>query len=243
MRVGTEALLMLAALALYLSDSILLFASNEAALLRGRRGRWRAGFGLDRWRLAGKEPYLPNPFTPQAPLLRLHWRMRAPAAAAAGAPLVLPAELDRFALHAWVSWLCLFVWLPVVLFQPQGLVFTLTAVLVLYLNIVVAMVRLQRCRTAFVLPARDFAVLAFECLVCPPFSINLVRKLSARAGVREDLVSAAMRLLPADALPAFKVQCLRRLDEAIESEGEDSPDWQSLRAGRERFVVAETEEA
>ena len=242
MRVSTEALLLLAALVLYLSDSILFFAGDEAALLRGRRGRWHVGFGLDRWRLAGKEPYLPNPFTPQAPLLRLRWSMRAPGAAPAAEPLHLPPELDRFAAHVGVSWLCLFVLLPIVLFQPQGLGFTLAVLLVFYVNVAAALVRLYRCRSAFALPARDFAVLAFECLACPPFSINLVRKLSARIVVKEDLVSAAMRLLPAEALAGFKAQCLRRVDEEIESAGEDSPARQSLHAGRERFAAAEAEE-
>ena len=242
MRVSTEALLMLAALVLYLSDSILFFAADEAALLRGRRGRWHVGFGLDRWRLAGKEPYLPNPFTPQAPLLRLRWNMRVPGAAAPAAPLLLPPELERFAVHVLVSLGCLFVLLPIVLFQPQGFAFTLAVLLVFYANLAIALVRLYRCRTAFALPARDFAVLAFECLACPPFSINLVRKLSARVVVHEDLVSAAMRLLPAEELPGFKAQCLRRVDEQIESVGEDSPARQSLHAGRERFAVAEIEE-
>src|SRR6185503_1463776 len=104
---------MLLALALYLFDSLLLLSSDEAALLRGWRGRWFAGFGASRWRLAGKEPYVPNPFTPHFPLFRLRWRFVCPVQPVAAAQLLsVPKELSGLGFFVQTSAVCLFLLLP-----------------------------------------------------------------------------------------------------------------------------------
>ena len=241
MRVSTEALLMLVAIALYLFDSSLFLASDEAVLIRGRRGRWLAQVGLDRWRLAGKEPCLPNPATPHLPLFKLRWRFDESTAAVPAPlrPVAVPPELEPFRLHALLSLVCLFVLLPASLFYPQGVEYPIAVVALLYANIVVALLRLFRRRAAFGLSAAQFAGLAFECAACAPFSINLVRKLCARLEVDEDFVRAARRLLPAEALPAVHAQCLRRLDEQIDYAAEGTARMESLVSGRGRFLGSE----
>ena len=93
MTLSTEALLMLVALGLYIFDSSLFLANNEAALLRVQDGRWVARFGLDRWRLGGKEPYIPNPATPHCPLFKLHWRFEDRTGQATRWYAPFPAEL------------------------------------------------------------------------------------------------------------------------------------------------------
>lgn len=239
MRLSTEALLMLVAVALYLFDSLLLLASNEAVLVRGWRGHWFARFGLDRWRLGGKEPYLSNPATPHFPLWRLRWSFDEAAgeAVAPAGPLAVPRELERFKLHALISLILIYGLVPIVLFYPVGIEYPIAVVAVLYLNIVVAIVRLFRVRAAFALSSGQFAVLAFECMACPPFSVNLVRKLCLKLETDEDFTAAATRLLPAEALPAVEAQCLRRLDEQIDYAEEGSNRMNRLLARRRRFVV------
>lgn len=238
MRLSTEALLMLVAVALYLFDSLLLLASNEAVLVRGRRGRWFARFGLDRWRLAGKEPYLSNPATPHFPLWRLRWSFDGPTAAVATPSrlVAVPPALERIKLHVLVSLLSIFVLVPIVLFYPVPVEYPIAVVAILYLNIGIALVRLFRVRADFRLSSGQFAVLAFECMACPPFSVNLVRKLCLRLEADEDFVGAAARLLPAEALPAVETQCLRRVDEQIDYAEEDTDRIRKLFASRRRFV-------
>lgn len=238
MRLSTEALLMLVAVALYLLDSLLLLSSNEAVLVRGWRGRWFARFGLDRWRLSGKEPYLSNPATPHFPLWRLRWSFDGPTA---GAPaptrlVAVPPALERIKLHVLVSLVSIFVLVPIVLFYPVPIEYPIAVVALLYLNIVVALIRLFRVRAHFRLSSGQFAVLAFECMACPPFSVNLVRKLCLRLEADEDFVAAAARLLAAEALRAVDAQCLRRVDEQIDYAEEGSERMRKLLAGRLRFV-------
>ncbi len=239
MRLSTEALLMLVAVALYLFDSLLLLASNEAVLVRGWRGHWFARFGLDRWRLGGKEPYLCNPATPHFPLWRLRWTFDEAAGetVAPARPVAVPPALERFKLHALLSLISIYVLVPIVLFYPVGIEYPIAVVALLYVNIVVAIIRVFRVRADFSLSSGQFAVLAFECMACPPFSVNLVRKLCVKLEIDEDFTAAATRLLPIEAMADVDAQCLRRVDEQIDYAEEGTDRMQKLLAARRRFVV------
>src|SRR5206468_9328667 len=97
-----------ALVALYLKDCLLLLGRDEAVLVRGWRGRWRAGFGLLDWRLRRREPYLCHPFKPWQAVLRLRWD----AAAVPRSTVAAPADMPKSPrLGPWVSliWLMLFV--------------------------------------------------------------------------------------------------------------------------------------
>lgn len=238
MRLGAEAWLMLLAIALYLYDSLLLLASDEAVLVRGWRGRWLARFGANRWKLGGREPRLPNPFTPHLPLFRLGWSFEGvpPQASSAAMPLRVPREVDRLRTFVCVSPICLFVLLPIGLFLPVGTAFTTGAVALLYLNNLVALGLVFRLRRQLHLSTQQFAGLAFECLVCPPFSINLVRKLCARVPAGETFTAAAQRLLLPDELATVHAQCLIRLEEQLAYAPEDSARARALLAEKARFT-------
>jgi len=228
---------MLLAAALYLFDSFWLLASNEAVLVRGWRGRWRAGFGAMRWRLGAREPYLPNPFMPHRPQFRLAWRVDGvePREKAAP-PLQVPAELARFVPFVSGAGVALFVLLPLGLFANLGIGFTLAAVLLLYAINGAALLQLWWLRGPLKLSNPQASQIVFECLVCPPFAVNLVRRLCAKLRHDEDFVSAAERLLrPAD-LAVAQAECLMRVDEQIECEPESSTRLTALHAARGRFV-------
>lgn len=234
---------MLLAGALYLYDSFLLLASNEAVLTRGWRGRWFAGFGALRWRLGSREPYLPNPFTPHRVQVRLAWRFDGiePPASNAPAPLI-PTELAHFAPFVCAAGLALFVLLPLGLFANLGSAFTLAAIVVLYTINIIALVRLWALREGLKLSNRQYSQMAFECFVCPPFAVNLVRRLCAKLQHDEDFVSAAARLLqPADLAEAH-AQCLLRVDEQIECEAEASARLATLQSARHRFLPRDVHE-
>jgi hypothetical protein len=231
--------LILLALGLYLYDSLLLLASDEAVLFQGWRGRWHAGFGADSWRLGRREPLLPNPLTPHRPLFRLRWRFDAPndGVTDAGARLT-PAPLSRLTPFVLGVWFALFVLLPAGLFSPAIGVSIAVAVGFAYLNIVAALVTLAILRARLGLAPSRFAALAIECLLCPPFAVNLVRKLAALTPSRENFLAASERLLSVDALAQAHAACVRRLDEQIDLEAESSPRMASLLATRRRFVDA-----
>lgn len=237
--VSTEVILAAMIVAFYLKDSLLLLAPDEAVLVRGLGGRWHAGFGARGYKLAGKEPYLANPLTPHAPVVRLAWSMRiAPAPTAPADALALPSSLGWLAPFAWVSWALLFVLIPTTVLARWGVTATLWAVALLYLNIVVALVVVACLRQRLHLSKRAFAMLAFECLVCAPYSANLLRRVAAARPVGEDFTVAAARLLRPQDLEAVHRECLVRIDEQLEELPEDSPGALALRRTRQRFAAA-----
>lgn len=254
MDLSPEALLALMIVALYLKDSLHLLHADEALLVRGVGGRWRARFGARGFKLAGREPYLAHPLTPHAPVFRLRWRMSAAGAAdvasavtpaeathpAGTARLEAPRPLARLAPFAWLAWLLLFVAIPLTVLARLGVTSTLAAVALLYLDIVVALVLAWRWRAALGLGGRAFALLAFEVLACAPYAANLVRRAAAAApACTEDFTAAAARLLPAPALADVHRECLARIDEQLEAEPEGGAAAQALAQARRRFLPPE----
>ena len=235
MRLSSEALLMLLALALYLYDALYLLGRNEALLVR-TRGGWRAAFGAFDWRLAGKEPYLPNPFTPHRPVVRLAWQFDGTVGAGLVRQVELQPQLRGLGWLTGVSAATLFVLLPASLFAHWGTLATLLVVGLLYGVNLAALVLLYRQHRRAAVPARRYWSTAFECLVCPPFCLNLVRRAYAWAAPDEDFLAASQRLLPPAQLQAVRANCLRRIDEQIAFEDEQGSRMAALQRARERFL-------
>ena len=182
MTLGFDTLLVLGALAFYLQDSCQLLYADELVLEQVHDG-WRAHGGASAL-VAGRRPYLPNPLAPHRALVRsdLGGLLDGDPAPAYDVGTFLRA-LAPFRWLALVL-LALFVAaLPLVLrFLGPG------AALLAWMSIVYAVIACIACllwrrRRALGLSTRACTAIAFECAVCPPFAINIVRKLSLRAAV------------------------------------------------------------
>lgn len=233
---GPEVLLVLVAIGLYLQDSLLLLQVNEAMMVRRSRGPWQAAFGSRRWRLSGREPFLPNPFAPHAQAYRLLWRMDGEPAAESTRTVEFDAAIARLTPFVRTSWIALFVLLPLGLFTRGGPVVSIAAIVILYACNAAALWLVHRRRKALGLDGKPLGLLTFECLACPPYAVNLVRRLCRTRDVSEDFSHAAKRLLTGEALAVAKAECLARIDEEIELETEGSEREIRLRASRLRFV-------
>ena len=236
MLLEAEALLMALAIGLYFFDSALLLYFDEGIVLPAGRGRWLVRFGSNNVRLMGKDLFLPNPLTPHRPLYRLSWRVPALPAAADGEWAQRRALFRGLTLPVWGVALALFVLLPLGLFSRLGTPVLLAAVVLLYLSILAALSWLAFHRARLPLPAKTLVLLAFECLVCPPFALNLVRTVSLAMPVAEDLAVAARRLqAPAD-WNATRLELIQRLEEEIDGEEEDSERAALLARSRRRLM-------
>lgn len=232
-----EAWLALLVLGLVLQDSAFALAPKEALLERVSRGRWRARFGAQQWKLAGREICVPNLLMPHRPRFRLRWRMDRRVPPVQDARIVaVPNELNRLAPFVWVAWVALFVLLPLGLFGALGTRYTLAAVALLYLNNMVALGLAFRWSDRLGIEGRSILKLALECFACAPYGVNLVGRLCALMAVQEDFAHAAARLLDPAALALANAQCLARIDEQIDADPEGSGRIELLRAARARFL-------
>ncbi len=224
------------AIGLYLYDSALLLYFDEGIVLPAGRARWLVRFGSSNVRLMGKDLFLPNPLLPHRPLYRLSWRVPALPAGADDQWGHRRALFGALAPLVWAMALALFVLLPLGLFSRLGTQFLLAAVALLYLGILAALAWLAVRRAPLRLPAKTLALLAFECLVCPPFALNLVRKVSLALPVAEDLAVAARKLqAPAD-WNATRLELIKRLEEEIDGEEENSERAALLARSKRRLV-------
>lgn len=233
-----EVLLQLLVVGFYLQDSLQALAPNEAVLVRGWRGRWHAVFGLRGWKIAGRELLLPNPFTPHRPLFRLAWRMEGAAEAAPRQPaqaLTVPPDIDRLRPFVFVAGLALFVLLPLGLFSRAGTLLAIAAVVLLYVNNLLALLLAYRWRDRLGIDKRRLVSMALECLACAPYGLNLVRRLCALTNPQEDFTQAARRLLPSEELQSVHQQCLARIEAQIDAEPEGSRRAAQLHAAKARF--------
>lgn len=188
-------LLMGGVVGLYLYDSALLLFHNEIVLEARRRGyRVSAGGALE---FGGRHLYLPNPCCPHRPLIRVGWQ-------AGESPDRRGARGNRTRLALSViapwTWLLLglfFVALPCALWIGTN-VLLLGWLALTYAVVAAMLLHVNFHRKALNLSQRAVIALAFDVLLCSPFAINTIRKISLRQiapGLRS---VAAARLSPAE---------------------------------------------
>ena len=185
---------------LYLYDSALLLYHNELVLV-GRRGGWRVSGG-SAFELSGRHVFLPQPFCPHQSLFRLNWPEQGMVEGNAK-----PVRSHRVfvALELIAPWtlllLVLFVvGLPYALFASHDTAGLLAWIVAVYVVIIAMLLHVYRYRKALNLSGRAVAAIALDALLCAPFALNVVRKISLRQRFDADLRAVAATMLPLPAL-------------------------------------------
>lgn len=188
-------MLVVGAIALYVFDSAMMLYGNEFVLVR-RDGRWRLA-RPGALEFSSRRLYIPNPLTPHRPQFRLHWKL---VDEGRGDP-VLPPEDDFLKAISMVG-LGVIPLMLVLALGPVlvGLgfaspVYLLAWMAVAYLDVACLLVLVYRLRIALGLTTAAFGGLALEALLCAPFALNLVRKISERRGPRADPMQFATQVL------------------------------------------------
>jgi hypothetical protein len=240
MSVSYEVQLLVFAVGLYIFDSSLLLYADEGVLIAGLNNEWRATFGSDEVIVMRRSVYVTNLLMPHIPVFRLTWRFDVPVVEGIATTWTDVANQVRsvapFTIGAGVA---LYVLLPIGLFGPVGIPFIVMAVVVLYLNIILALCSLYSIRSVTNLRGKRFAALAFECIACPPFAVNLVRRVSLAQTISEQFPVAAQRLLGAADWADVRVQCAERIAREIDDEPDGSLRAQALHIQQQRFRSTE----
>ena len=230
MRLSSEILVLLLAAGLYLYDSILLLYCDEG-VIAPRGDHWRVRFG-SRVRLRGREFFLPNLLLPHRPVFRLTWRPDLAGTSEFQRLDQLKTQFGPLGLLVWLMAIALFVIVPLGFFTRLGESLSIAAICMLYGFIVAALVWVGLHRQRFQLTGGRFVIVAIEVLICSPFGINLVRRLSTNMAFNESLLDAARNLQRPEHWIESRKEFIDRLQELIDVESDDSNEIAALRASQ-----------
>jgi hypothetical protein len=222
---------------LWLSDSALLLCADEVVFSRRGRGGWRVSTGLRGFLISGRQLCLLNPLAFYRPAVRMRWNIYA-AEEDRQADTAWSGQLESFSVVAPCSvaaFVGLLVLLPLGLLTPLGLRAILPAVVLIYGAIAAALLLIRRCCPVPSFTRLQFAGFAFECLACPPFGVNAVRRAALRTQVSEPLAHAAVRLLSPGQRRLLGSHCLGVLDQELQGLDDAAPARQALRRRRADF--------
>ncbi len=205
------------ALLLYLYDSSVLLYSNEAIFSCNRARQWSVSTGWAGFTFAGRTLCILNPFTPHHPAFRLAWDVASVETPAGDSAWSDRAPLfDRLAPTSGLAWIALFVMLPLGLFTAAGAYAVVPALVLLYASSLLGLWRLRRLwslqpSTTLGPPSpRRFIGFAFECLACPPFAVNMIRRVTLQERIAEPVPLAGIRLLDAERWNRLRTYCASR---------------------------------
>ena len=190
-----ESLLVLGIVGFYLCDVSLMLYVDEVVFAKCF-GKWRAHVGSG-FMLGGRYLALPGLWSPGAPVFRSGWGLPADEDAPAVERLV--ATLRPLRWPARVAALLLFVVVPVALQVNLSPGLMLGVLGLLYLTSALSVAYVVRRRVALGLSRRDVAAIAFDVIACPPFAINMVRRVTLRCGLGVPANEFAAMLLDARA--------------------------------------------
>lgn len=196
-----EILLIIGVIGFYLYDSIMLLNINELILTRSHKG-WFYKFPILDFQLLRKYPLLPNPLTPDVAIFRTSWPREAQS--------VNEKELECFTQHLRpvqlivdVLLLLLLIYLPVVsLIYGSGSKLLIIFAMI-YLFIAVILKYIFDKKDELHLSKSNFASLAFESIACPPFALNMVRRISLNYPNLGDPVAFSKRTFGSDTQSHF----------------------------------------
>lgn len=237
MSLSVELQLLTLAFGLYVFDSMLLLFPNEGVLTSVGKARWRVTFGSDKTKVRGKEILFPNLLLPHRPIFKLSWDCEGPTEQVPTIAFDWGAQKDLFKdlmMPVYGIAIAQFIVFPYVILFFLTDISIITSLAYLYGSILIALVLVYRKREIFHLSKRKFLSLGFECLVCPPVAVNLIRKLSLGfPGLKQDLLLVSRNLLEADDWNTTKDKFISRLAEEIDFEDENTPRFEKLIANRD----------
>lgn len=197
----------------FLYDSALLLYANEA-LLSLKKGKWRIHYGSTYFTIFGKSVFIANPFALHRPLFRLAWYKSSVDCGPTDDLTTISQQLSKLAPLIVLSGVAQFVLLPAVLLFGLNLHNLLITTIIIYLCNMLSLVTVLRNRDQFGTTQKQVAALTIECLLCPPITLNIIRRLSLARSLKDDLSVVSRSLLTVDEWQKVRLTMEMQVDEA-----------------------------
>ena len=187
MNISPNNLLILGILCFYLYDSIKLQESSKIYVTQLFRG-WGIVKPIDLFSISKKVPSLPNPLTPFFSVILLDWSTSIESTNSSEfvAPKYLPLQIFSF-----LIFIELLVFLPIAisLFGMGG--YVLFLIVLTYMTIISSLITLYAYRIKYRISPKIYFSIVLDCLACPPFAINLLRRVTLINSPKQDLFTFA----------------------------------------------------
>lgn len=196
--ISIQVQIVLAICLFYLYDAALLLKSDEGLLRRGRRG-WQATLASKGFELRQRWLLWPPIFLPHQPIYRLRWNATQITLPGDAQPAKLQeahaASFKAFTIPLYLLATLLFIALPVSLLVLHSELTQLICLGLIYLCTAgISLLTLRHGRQGHS-PRGLARSTALQILLCPPFALNVVRKLSQAHTTQTDLLAAAHTLM------------------------------------------------
>jgi hypothetical protein len=222
MNFSTETLLIIGIIGFYLYDSAILAFSNEL-IFNESYGRWTVTFPKARWRLMGKLLFIPNPFTPDDMIYRASWSTNEKPLQMEDGALI--CKLKKSLLYLRIAVIILLVMLvivfPVVMIKYGTGIELLEVIVLIYLTIISMLAYTFIKKEDLCLNKKAFFSLALDSLACPPFAINILRKISLRTPLCINSIEFAKQTLHPEVFKSFIESLANKVSEELECEDEE----------------------
>ncbi len=213
---STEWQLLALAACFYIYDSALLLYVNEGILTPARRS-WSIKLAVRGFTIRGKNLIFPNLLIPHRPVYRLFWDYKSLDTVST---VTWDEEKKRYQIFFPMVYgmaAALFVTLPLVFFLNRTDFAVLGCLFLIYLNTLLTGLALLCLHERLQLSRKKCWSIFLECLLCPPLTINVVRKISTQRVLPTSIFAAGVLLLEADQREIFFDNLLSQIDNQIEA--------------------------
>lgn len=232
-----DVLLLLGVIGFYLYDSSMLLYTNELVYLE-RNYKWSFASPSNNWALLGKILYIPNPIRPDIAMWRIYWTEKTHVfngniEEERKSLENLCTQVRPFRYMVLVLLILFSLGLPIALFKYGGGVILLILFGLIYLTIAFILAYALWKRHALELPLRKWAFLAFESLFCPPFALNILRKITLNHSISCEPILLAETIFEKDIFNRVVDVVAQRIDQQLECLTSDHPRFSALRIYRQ----------
>lgn len=223
---STDALLVLCAIGIYILDSSVTLYANEFVILESS-GKWRAIFPSTRWRVLRKMLTILHPLTPNVLAFKGYW--------ATNGYDTHEEDIDGFIaamkplrIMAIISFILVFLCIPIAIFLLRDDVLILALIIVLYLNALISLIIVWMNRRALHISNRFFFKLTIDSFLCIPLVINLARKISLNYQWNKDILQFSKEKFCSNEYIHFVDKLIDKVEIAIKAVDKNTDKYNEL---------------
>jgi hypothetical protein len=218
LNLSSEALLIIGVIGFYIYDSLHLVFHNQIIFTETSKD-WGAIFPGNRFRVGSKFIYLANVFMPFQSVFLFSWPAieKSPNKTQLNTLNKFLNSLIIFRILSVILWLTLIIVLPPILLMYGTIFNLLTLMAVIYFTATLMVFFLWRLKKELNLSNKDFLSIAMDVLACPPFGINVVRKITLKQKLNFTPIEFAKKQLSKKSYLLFAHVFNEKLEDSIDA--------------------------